>query len=100
MRPAGRLPAAGIEARRHVESSASPAPRSQLALMTAQLPDAIVHPTENAEPGETEMEPITIFDLEDALDDVDSAAFRIHDWQVEQLCRLGMPRGLDRKSVV
>ena len=40
------------------------------------------------------MEPTTIFDLEDALDDVDSDAFRIHDWQVEQLCRLGMPRGL------
>jgi len=62
--------------------------------MTARLPDAIVHPTENAEPGETEMEPTTIFDLEDALDDLDGDAFRTHDWQVEQLSRLGMPRGL------
>ena len=40
------------------------------------------------------MEPITIYDLEDALDELDGDAFRIHDWQVEQLCRLGMPRGL------
>ena len=40
------------------------------------------------------MEPITIFDLEDALDDVSSDALLIHDWQVEQLRRLGVPRVL------
>jgi hypothetical protein len=40
------------------------------------------------------MEPITIFDLEDALDDVSHDALLIHDWQVEQLRRLGVPRVL------
>jgi hypothetical protein len=40
------------------------------------------------------MEPITIFDLEDALDDVSHDALLIHDWQVEQLRRLGLPLAL------
>jgi hypothetical protein len=40
------------------------------------------------------MEPITIFDLEDALDDVGSDALLIRNWQVEQLRRLGLPRVL------
>jgi hypothetical protein len=40
------------------------------------------------------MEPITIFDLEDALDDVGGDALLIHNWQVEQLRRLGIPLGL------
>jgi hypothetical protein len=40
------------------------------------------------------MEPLSIFDLEDAVDDVSTDTLLIHDWQVEQLRRLGVPRSL------
>jgi hypothetical protein len=40
------------------------------------------------------MEPLSIFDLEDAVDDIGNDALLLHDWQVEQLRRLGMPRSL------
>jgi hypothetical protein len=37
------------------------------------------------------MEPISILDLEAALDDVESRELLVHDWRVEQLRRLGVP---------
>jgi hypothetical protein len=40
------------------------------------------------------MEPITIFDLEEALDHVSSDGLLVHDWRVKQLRRLGVPRTL------
>jgi hypothetical protein len=40
------------------------------------------------------MEPITILDLEAALDHVSSEGLLVHDWRVEQLRRVGVPRAL------
>jgi hypothetical protein len=40
------------------------------------------------------MDPITIFDLEAALDHVSSDGLLVHDWRVEQLRRVGVPRAL------
>jgi hypothetical protein len=86
---------ADIEASRNAESSASHDPGSQLALMTPRLPGAIVHATETPNrTWEIDMEPLSIFDLEDAVDDVSTDTLLIHDWQVEQLRRLGVPRSL------
>jgi hypothetical protein len=40
------------------------------------------------------MEPITILELEAALDDVSSDGLLVHDWQVEQLRSVGVPSEL------
>jgi hypothetical protein len=40
------------------------------------------------------MEPITILDLEAALDHVSSNCLLVHDWRVGQPCRVGVPRAL------
>jgi hypothetical protein len=40
------------------------------------------------------MEPITILDLEAALDQVSTDGLLVHDWRADQLCRVGVPRGL------
>jgi hypothetical protein len=40
------------------------------------------------------MDPITMLDLEAALDHVSSDELLVHDWRVEQLRRAGVPRDL------
>jgi hypothetical protein len=40
------------------------------------------------------MEQITVLDLEAALDRVSSDGLLVHDWRVEQLGRVGVPREL------